>query len=78
VVIEVPASVEGRITVVTRTSQPVKKGIPHDPMPEIGLRKPGVFANLGSAPAVLWTPRNVQHLGRLPEDVLSRVIERFG
>jgi hypothetical protein len=62
VVIEVPPDLFGRIAVVTRTTDTTRKGVTHDPMPEIGLGKSGVFADYASTEAMLWTPRNVQRL----------------
>jgi hypothetical protein len=78
VVVEVPPDGLGRIAVVTRTSDTARKGVPHEPMPELGLQKPGVFADYGSTEAVLWTPRNVRRLGVLQSDILAKVKERFG
>jgi hypothetical protein len=77
VVIEVPSDLFGRIALVTRTSDTTRKGVAHDPMPEIGLAKPGVFADYASTEAILWTPRNVQRLGALPAPVLANVLDRF-
>lgn len=78
VVIEVPSDGLGRIAVVTRTTDLARKGIPHDPVPELGLNRPGVFADFGSTEALLWTPRNVCRLGSLANDVLTKIMERFG
>jgi mRNA-degrading endonuclease toxin of MazEF toxin-antitoxin module len=78
VVIETPADGLGRIAVVKRTTDTTRKGVPHDPMPEVGLNKPGVFADFTSTEALLWTPRNVRRLGKLSEEVLAKILERFG
>jgi hypothetical protein len=77
VVIEVPSDLFGRIAVVTRTTDTTRKGVAHDPVPEIGLAKPGVFADYASTEATLWTPRNVQRLGALPAPVFANVVDRF-
>ncbi|HEY7873839.1 MAG TPA: hypothetical protein VIG64_01835 [Actinomycetota bacterium] len=78
VVIETPAEEPGRIAVVTRTTDTTRKGVPHDPVPELGLRRPGVFADFASTESLLWTLRNVRRLGVLASDVLAKVMERFG
>lgn len=79
VVIEIPATIQGRIGVVTRTSQLDRKGIAHGAAPDAGLTKPGVFAEFHTVAAILWTPRNVGGpLGLLEEEVLSRIMDRFG
>jgi hypothetical protein len=77
VIIEVPSDLFGRIAVVTRTTDTTRKGVAHDPMPEIGLDKPGVFADYTSTEALLWTPRNVQRLAALPAPMLANVLDRF-
>jgi hypothetical protein len=76
-VIEAPAITHARIQMVTRTTDIARKGVPHDPMPEIGLNRPGVFADLASTEASLWTPRNVTHLGTLPPEVFALIEDRF-
>jgi hypothetical protein len=78
VVIEAPPSRLARIAVVTRTTDTMRKGVPHRPIPEIGLTRPGVFADLRSAEKVLWTPRNACKLGVLPQEVFNDVMRRFG
>jgi mRNA-degrading endonuclease toxin of MazEF toxin-antitoxin module len=78
VVIEAPSDRITRIAVVTRTTDTSRKGVLHQPMPEIGLTKPGVFADLRSTEKMLWTPRNARRLGTLAEDVFNEVMRRFG
>ena len=78
VVIEASSGRVTRIVVVTRTTDTRRKGVPHQPMPEIGLTRPGVFADLRSAERMLWTPRNTCRLGALPQDVFNDVMRRFG
>jgi hypothetical protein len=78
VAIEAPSGGMTRIAVVTRTTDTSRKGVLHQPMPEIGLTKPGVFADLRSTERILWTPRNARRLGILAEDVFNEVMRRFG
>jgi mRNA-degrading endonuclease toxin of MazEF toxin-antitoxin module len=78
VVIATPATTLGRVQVVTRTTDLSRKGVPHEAMPEAGLTKCGVFADLRSSEATLWTPQNARKLGVLPSPVFYKVQERFG
>jgi mRNA-degrading endonuclease toxin of MazEF toxin-antitoxin module len=78
VVLESPSNRFGRIIMVTRTSDTARKGVFHDAMPEIGLSRPGVFRNLVSAAASVWTPRNVRRLGQLPAATFDKIMDRLG
>jgi hypothetical protein len=78
VVLEVPPRGIGRILMVTRTSDVARTGVYHEAMPEIGLNKPGVFGNLASAEASLWTRRNVEYLGALPSATFDKIMSRYG
>jgi hypothetical protein len=93
-VVQVPATVNGRITVVTRTSNRDRTpGVasPEDPDlgfdqpgvaspedPELGLDQPGVWGHLTSAEANLWTPSMVRYRGTVDLAVLIAVREEFG
>lgn len=61
---------------VTRTSQQVA-GIPHPTDHTLKCDRDGVFSDLVSVERQLWTPRNVVHLGDLPDPYLSAVLGRF-
>lgn len=78
VVVEVPENLDGRIRVVTRTTEPGKPGVPHDPVPELGLRKRGTFSYIRTAEARLWKRPQVEWMGVLSEDVLKSVVEYVG
>lgn len=75
VVVQVPSTVDGRITVVTRTSQPGVPGVSHDPDPDLGLDKPGTFSYLRTAEARLWKRPQVEWMGMLDENLLKLIIE---
>lgn len=64
------------IRLVTRTSQQVP-GVAHPADRSLNLDRNGVFSDLASVEQQLWTPRNVELLGILPEPFLSKVLERF-
>jgi hypothetical protein len=77
-VVLVPATVNGRITIVTRTSnQDRTPGVPSPEDPELGLNKPGVWGYLRSAEANLWTPSTVQYRGTVDLTVLTAVRQEF-
>lgn len=77
VVVTVPATLYGRITVVTRTTKENVSGVRHPAEPPLGLHEPGVFAYLRTAEAQLWRRPRVEWMGRLDEDVLKEVVEEF-
>ena len=77
-VVAVPATVNGCITIVTRTSNEHRTpGIPSPPDSELGLNKPGVWGYVRSAEANLWTPSMVQFKGTVDLSVLTAVLEEF-
>lgn len=78
-VVEVPATLSGRITIVTRTTNEERTpGVPSPPDPDLGLNKPGVWGYLRSAEANLWTPSMVEYRGPVELAVLLAVREVFG
>ena len=76
-VLWVPPSVTGRITVATRTSAAGAAGVPHPAAPELGLKKDGVFSRIRSAEARLWTPGNVRYLGLVDASLTAAVQREF-
>jgi mRNA-degrading endonuclease toxin of MazEF toxin-antitoxin module len=78
-VVEVPATVHGRITVVTRTSDQGRVGVVASPEdPDLGFDGPGVWASLRTAEAGLWTASMVQFRGTVDLAVLTAVRKAFG
>lgn len=77
-VVEVPADPNGRLTIVTRTTNIDRPGVYHDADPGLGLNRPGVFAYLRTAEAHLWTPELVTYLDRVDAELLAQVLEEFG
>jgi hypothetical protein len=78
-VVEVPATLSGRITIVTRTSNEKRSpGFPSPINPTLGLNKPGAWGYLRSAEANLWTPSMVEYRGVVELSVLWAVREVFG
>lgn len=78
-VVEVPVTLSGRITIVTRTSNEERTpGFPSPIDATLGLNKPGAWGYLRSAEANLWTPSMVQYLGVVELSVLLGVRKVFG
>jgi hypothetical protein len=78
-VVDVPATLNGRITIVTRTTNEGRApGIPSPVDQELGLNKPGVWGYLRSAESNLWTPSMVEYRGVVDLAVLLAVREEFG
>jgi mRNA-degrading endonuclease toxin of MazEF toxin-antitoxin module len=78
-VVQVPATVNGRITVVTRTSnRPRGAGVASPKDPDLGFDRSGVWAHLRSVEANLWTPSTVQFRGTVALAVLRAVRKEFG
>jgi hypothetical protein len=77
VVIEVPADLNGRIHVVTRTTDMERPGVPHAAVASDQLDQPGVFGYLRSAAAIVWKRPYVEYLGVLGDEILSAVLEWF-
>ncbi len=77
-VVAVPASPLGRITVVTRTSNVKRQpGVASPRDDALGLNKSGVWGYLGTADAALWTPSMVTFLGVVERLVLDEVRKEF-
>lgn len=78
-VVEVPASISGRITIVTRTTNEERTpGLPSPADTELGLNRPGVWGYLRTAEANLWTPSMVEYRGSVDLAVLVAVRKVFG
>lgn len=78
VVVGVPVDLDGRIRIVTRTSNVERKGIASPPDPALGLDLPGVWGFYRSVDARLWLPPDVKHVGILEADVLEKICKAFG
>jgi hypothetical protein len=78
-VVEVPATVDGRITVVTRTrGRDRAPGVAASGDPDLGSGEPGVWAHVRSVEGNLWTPSMVRFRGTVDLGVLKAVREEFG
>jgi mRNA-degrading endonuclease toxin of MazEF toxin-antitoxin module len=78
-VVQVPATVNGRITVVVRTAGTGgAPGIASPADPDLRFDEPGAWEHLRSAEAQLWTPSMVRYRGTVELAVLTAVREAFG
>ena len=77
VVIEVPFDINGRIHLVTRTTDLDRPGVPHAAMPSEHLYQAGVFGYLRSAAAIVWKRPHVEFIGILDAETLDAVMVWF-
>jgi hypothetical protein len=78
-VVDVPSTLTGRITMVTRTTNEDRTpGVPSPAVSELGLNKPGVWGYVRSAEVSLWTPSMVEYRGSVELAVLVAVRKAFG
>jgi len=78
VVVGVPLDVDGRIRIVTRTSDLARKGVQSAVEPMLRFDLPGVWGYYRSVEARLWTPPDVNHVGVLDPAVVTEICEFFG
>ena len=77
-VVELPHSSLGRITVVTRTSSRDRSpGVHSEANVSLGLNRPGTWGYERTADASLWTPSNVSYSGEVDGDELYDVRVEF-
>lgn len=78
-VVEVPSSPFGRITVVTRTSSVDRSpGVASAADPSLRFSTPGTWGYVRTADASLWAAPHVERLGEVDGTQLYEVIEEFG
>jgi hypothetical protein len=65
------------IRVVTRTSQPIRRGVQHPADRSLRLELDGTFSDLVSIEQQMWRPENVEFRGMLPDPYLTEVLGRF-
>jgi hypothetical protein len=74
VIIDVPALLTGRITVVTRTSNTKHKpGILSSKNTSLDFNKPGIWGYLRTSLASLWTPETAKFSGVLPNAEIDKI-----
>lgn len=79
VIIDLPAELTGRLTVVTRTSDTNRKPGIFSPVDRsVDLPKPGVWGYVKHSVAALWTPETAKYCGPCPRPEFEDVMELFG
>ena len=78
VVVGVPRDLDGRVRIVTRTSDEDRKGVPSPKDPELGFDLPGVWAYYRSVEARLWLPPAVTYVGVLDPEIVKQICKHFG
>jgi hypothetical protein len=78
VVVGIPQDLDGRIRIVTRTSDLGRKGVPSPEDHTLEFDLPGVWGYYRSVEARLWEPPNVRHLGVLDSSIVKEICRFFG
>ncbi len=77
VVVSVPNTVNGRITIVTRTTQLDRPGVKSPKGTALGFSKPGVWGHIRTVEGHLWAPPDVSSKGQLDQATLTAVANYF-
>ncbi len=77
VVVRVPGTTLGRISVVSRTSDTSRPGVFHKADPGLTLNLDGVFDRLTSTEGRYWTPFNIRPCGDLSPELFEEIILRW-
>lgn len=78
VVVGVPIDPDGRVRIVTRTSELKRKGVISPIDAELGFDLPGVWGHYRSVDARLWVPPDIAFVGVLDPAVVKAICEFFG
>ena len=77
VVVGVPRNLDGRIRIVTRTSDLGRKGVPSAVDPALGFDLPGVWGYYRSVDARLWSAPDVTAVGALHPAIVKEICRFF-
>lgn len=77
VVVGVPLDLDGRIRIVTRTSDEARKGVPSPEDTALEFNLPGIWAYYRSVEARLWVPPDVTYVGVLDPAVVKEICRFF-
>lgn len=72
-VVWVPGDLNGRVRLVTRTSDTDRKGVPSPTDPAMGFDRAGVWGHYRSVDARLWVPPDVVYVGELDPAVVDEI-----
>lgn len=78
VVVGVPRDVDGRVRIVTRTSDVQRNGVPSANDPTLGFDLEGMWGYYRSVEVRLWVPPSIKYVGVLDVTVVNAIFEFFG
>jgi hypothetical protein len=78
VVVGVPLDLDGRIRIVTRTSDEGRNGVPSPEDTPLGFNLPGVWGYYRSVEARLWVSPGVTYVGVLDPAAMKAICTFFG
>lgn len=78
VVVGVPKDVDGRVRIVTRTSDLQRGVVPSSKDRTLGFDRDGVWGYYRSVDARLWVPPDVRYVGVLDASVVKAIYVFFG
>jgi hypothetical protein len=78
VVVSAPRDLDGRVRIVTRTSDLKRQGVPSPIDVPLGFDVPGVWGHYRSVDARLWLPPDVTYVGVLDKAIVSDICKCFG
>jgi len=77
-VVGVPGGVDGRIRLVTRTTDTYRKGVPSPKNRAMGFDREGVWGHYRSVDARLWVPPDVVYVGVLDSLTVQKICDFYG
>lgn len=72
-VVGVPGGPDGRIRLVTRTTDLNRKGVHSPKEPAMGFDLDGVWGHYRSVDARLWVPPDIVYVGVLDSDIVDKI-----
>lgn len=72
-VVWVPGDLNGRIRLVTRTTDTVRKGVPSPKDFAMGFDRDGVWGHYRSVDARLWVPPDIVYVGVLDPSIVDEI-----
>jgi hypothetical protein len=78
VVVSVPKTINGRITIITRTTKLQRRGIPSPKDTTLRFPEPGVWGHRRTVEGHLWLPPDIgKKRGQLDQATLNAVMKYF-
>jgi hypothetical protein len=77
VVVAVPADINGRIVIITRTTNLLRRGVPSPVDHSLRLDVEGVWGYYRTVEARLWVPPDVQRIGTMDTPTVDVICKKF-